>query len=284
MANAPFSVVEAEIFIPELWTPTLLESVKSKLVMAGLCVDRSAQARGGDTLYIPKLGPMVANTKQPKQSVTLQQPTSTLEKLEINDHIEASILIEDAVSAVSKYNLLDEFIRVEGANAIARKFDSDLLALYADVDEAVDAADHVGDDFKEDLLHMLRLLNEADTPEEERFLVISPLTLERLLDLDPVISRDYNPQASGWVSGTINQLLGAQIFVTNQVPKTTSSGVTMHHNLFFQRNAFTWAIALGPRVQFQYLQDKLGTLATADMTYGLLAQRPEFAVEFTVTE
>jgi len=79
-------------------------------------------------------------------------------------------------------------------------------------------------------------------------------------------------------------LRGAKIFVTTNVPATVDSGVTTYHNLYFQKNAFTYAVALGPRVQFAYLQDKLGTLATADMAYGVAAQRPSFAVEFSISE
>lgn len=284
MANEPFTIAEAELYIPELWSPTLLDAVKCKLVMADLTVDRSAQLQGGDRLKIPRLGAMAANPKQPKQNVTLQQPAGDAVSLEIDQHVEASILIEDAAAAVTKYNLIDEFIRVEGAAAIAKKFDADLLTLYSEAQGAVQAGGHIGDDLKADLLRMLRQLNEADAPEEERFFVIHPATLERLLALDPVISRDYNPMADGIVSGQLNMLLGAKIFVTTNVPATVDSGVTTYHNLYFQKNAFTYAVALGPRVQFAYLQDKLGTLATADMAYGVAAQRPSFAVEFSISE
>ncbi|NLH48584.1 MAG: hypothetical protein GX444_08265 [Myxococcales bacterium] len=284
MANEPFTIAEAELYIPELWSPTLLDAVKCKLVMADLTVDRSAQLQGGDRLKIPRLGAMAANPKQPKQNVTLQQPAGDAVSLEIDQHVEASILVEDAAAAVTKYNLIDEFIRVEGAAAIAKKFDADLLTLYSEAQGAVQAGGHTGDDLKADLLRMLRQLNEADAPEEERFFVIHPATLERLLALDPVISRDYNPMADGIVSGQLNMLLGAKIFVTTNVPATVDSGVTTYHNLYFQKNAFTYAVALGPRVQFAYLQDKLGTLATADMAYGVAAQRPSFAVEFSISE
>jgi hypothetical protein len=284
VANQPFSKTEAEIFIPELWAPVLLESVKSKLVMASLAVDRSDQLQGGDRLKIPRLGAMTANAKAPKQNITLQQPVSDTVNLDITEHVEASILVEDAAAAVTKYNLLDEFIRVEGAAAIAKKFDRDLLALYAEAAHTVNAADHEGDTLKADLLRMLRHLNESDAPEEDRFFVIHPATLERLLGLDPVISRDYNPQADGIVSGQLNMLVGARIYVTTNVPATVASGVTTYHNLYFQKAAYTYAVALGPRVQFQYAQDKLGTLATADMAYGVASPRPTFAVEFNVTE
>lgn len=52
------------------------------------------------------------------------------------------------------------------------------------------------------------------------------------------------------------------------------------HNLLFQKEAFALGIQLKPRMQFQYKQEYLGTLATTDALWGFGEYRDTFAVDF----
>jgi hypothetical protein len=67
--------------------------------------------------------------------------------------------------------------------------------------------------------------------------------------------------------------------MSNNVAATTSSGVTTHHNLMFQRGAFALAVQFGPRVQANYVPEYLGTLVTVDVAYGYAVLNEKMAVD-----
>src|SRR3990167_2111497 len=99
--------------------------------MAPLVKRYDAMVQGkGDTLHIPNLSNLSANTKAANVQVTLQAPTETDNSISINQHIETSFLVEDLAKTQSAYDLLSEYTRKAGF-AIAEKVDTDLLGRYA---------------------------------------------------------------------------------------------------------------------------------------------------------
>lgn len=285
MADAPFSITEGDVFIPEIWSPQLLAAMQKNLVMANLTVDRSAElAPNGDTLKIPSFAGLTALQKAVKTPTVLQQPTTDSLTLSVNQHWYVDVLVEDSLNAVSKYNMVQEFV-TDGAYQVAKKFDSSLLALYATAGSSVDlSTDTASADVYAHLLEPLEALNIADAPETDRAFVIHPKMLTRLLKVDPLISALYNAGGAPAVNGKVSQFLGAQIFVTTNVPRTGASGSYTYHNMYFHKQAMCFAVKLGPRTQFQYLLQNRGTVAAADMFWGVLLQRPTWAVEVKNTE
>jgi hypothetical protein len=279
MANEPTSMTELAYLIPELWSPKLLENVQANLVMAPLCTDRTGELQGSDTVNIVGLGSLTANTKTVKAQTTLQQPTDTTAPLVCATHIEASVLIEDSLNAVSKYKKIESFCAGQGSYAIAAALDTALCALQSDVtNDVIDATTDTGDNFWAHLLSMFTVLNVANVPQTNRFFVVHPYTLMTLLGVDPLISKDFNAGEAAAITGRISRLLNCDIYVTTQLATTAISGGTTYHNLYFHKDAFSFGIPLGPRVQFQYSLRDLGMIMTADMMYGVKAVRPTWAV------
>ncbi len=278
------TVTTAANFIPELWAMDVLEAAEAYLVMAKLVTDYSGWADGkeyGDTIHVPEVSNLVANDKTAGAQVTLQSPTESKVDILLNKHKEVSFVVEDIAKAQSKPAMREIYTKKAGY-AIAKRIDSDLLALYAAAANSVAAGAAVS---YSELLDAMEYLDLADVPEVERFLVINPRIKKDLLGAVEVKDRDFRTLSdpAPVMTGKVADILGCKVFSTNQVPYTTASEVNTYHNLMFNREAFALAIQMGPRAQAQYKQEYLGTLVTVDVVYGVKTMRTDHAVDIQST-
>jgi len=244
LGSSHMSTTTAASFIEELWALGVLEAAESNLVMANLVTrfDDVAQ-EGGDTIHVPMVSNFSAQSKAANTQVSPQSTTEDKVTILLANHKEVSFLIEDIVSVQAKASLRDVYTKKAGY-AIAKALDSHLMGLYAGLSQSVST----GAITSADLLSALTFLDNADAPTEDRFLVISPEAKADILVLDRFVSRDYMQPAdmnAPAQTGLLGDVYGSQVFVSNNVPKTTLSGVDIFHNLMFQRGAFALAIQLG---------------------------------------
>ncbi|MCB1153239.1 hypothetical protein KDL45_06280 [bacterium] len=265
-------------FIPELWALDVIEAAESSLVMAEL-VTRfdDVAAEGGDMIHVPKVSNFQAQSKTANTQVTPQSTTEEKVTITLDNHKEVSFLVEDIAAVQARSSLRDVYTKKAGY-AIAKAIDSHLLGLYTEAGNGgtVEALD------LEAVLGASMALDEADAPQEDRFMVVSPDAKASLLEEEAFTSRDFMSPVdtnSPVQSGLLGQILGCRVFVSNNVAKTLESGVDLYHNLMFQRGAIALAIQLGPRVQANYIPEYLGTLVTVDVIYGYAALNADFLVD-----
>jgi hypothetical protein len=265
------------------------------LVLANL-VKRfdSDVADAGDTLHVPKVSNLTAYAKTANTQVTLNAPTEGEFTMSINRHFEASYLVEDRLKAQSKYSLLEQYSPKAGY-AIASKIDSDLAGLYSGLSQTV--GNSTTDITDANLVRAIQYLDDANAPQTDRFLVIKPAGLAHLRLIDKFSRWDAlgivpNPASgagglangSGVVrriapNGFVGTLYGIEVYMSTNLTEESGTSDTVH-NLLFQREAFALGIQIKPRMQFQYKQEYLGTLATTDALWGFAEYRDEFAVDF----
>lgn len=281
LGNNHVTTTTAANFIPELWALDVLEAAEHNLVMAGL-VTRfdDVAAEGGDVIHVPRVSNFAAQSKQANAQV---QPQSTAEdkvSIALANHKEVSFLIEDIVAVQAKSSLREIYTKKAG-HAIAKAIDEHLLGLYAGLSQVTSA---IGNEEQIGiaLLGSMRYLDQADAPADERFLVVSPSLKAQIMGLANFTSREYiapsDPNAP-MQTGLFGEILGARVFMSNNIAQTTESGVTTYHNIMFARGAFALAIQLGPRVQANYVPEYLGTLVTVDVIYGYTLLNASLAVD-----
>ena len=299
-------LTEADKFIPELWSDEIIAAYKKNLVLANLVNKMSMVGKKGDTLHIPKPTRGSANVKAENTAVTIQNAVESEVIVTINKHYEYSRLIEDIV-AVQALDSMRRFYTDDAGYALAKQIDDDVFLLGQQLGDAgtsgadwthtnvyysnaalgiaTYAADTVEDtDLFTDLAfrQLIKLMDDQDTPMDNRVLVIPPAARETILGIDRYVSSDF-VNGRGVNNGQIGSLYGVDIYVTSNCPvietagdnTATTSTRDLKAAMLFHKDTFVLAEQMGIRSQTQYKQEFLANLYTADSLYGVEVLRPE---------
>lgn len=290
------TITTGDVFLPEVWSKETQRAVEATLVLANL-VKRfdSELTDGGDLLRVPIVSNLTANSKAANTQVTLNAPTESQFTMNINRHFEASYLVEDRLKAQSKYNLMEQYSGKAGY-AIGQKIDADIAGLYSGLSQNIgNATTKITD---ANLLRGIQYLDDADAPQSERYFAIKPAGLNHLRLLDKFSRFDalgFAPNPAGGAGGLSNGngaavrrigpngfvgfVYNVEVFMTTNLVEESGTSDTVH-NLLFHKEAFALGMQLKPRMQFQYKQEYLGTLATTDALWGFAEYRDAFGVDF----
>lgn len=279
------TVTTGAVFIPEVWAMEVLRATEDALVMAPL-VKRydTLVANRGDTIHIPNLSNLSASDKAANTQVTLQAVTETETTISIDNHKEASFLVEDIAKVQSNYDLMAEYTSKAGY-AIAEQVDTDLLALYTGFTNT-DVGTYGTDVTNAVVLSAIEAIDLANAPLEDRAFVFDPRQKTAIAKIDQFVRADYlgqyqtsKPAAVGPRSRFMwGELWGIPAYYTNQIP-TTAGTPTQYHNVLFHKEALALALQQKPRVQSEYILEYLGTLVVVDVIYGLTNLRGAFGIE-----
>jgi N4-gp56 family major capsid protein len=299
-------LTEADKFIPELWSDEIIAAYKKNLVLANLVNKMSMVGKKGDTLHIPKPTRGSANVKAENTAVTIQNAVESEVIVTINKHYEYSRLIEDIV-AVQALDSMRRFYTDDAGYALAKQIDDDVFLLGQQLgnagtsgadwthtnvyysNAALGIATYVADtvedtDLFTDLAfrQLIKLMDDQDTPMDNRVLVIPPAARETILGIDRYVSSDF-VNGRGVNNGQIGSLYGVDIYVTSNCPvietagdnTATTSTRDLKAAMLFHKDTFVLAEQMGIRSQTQYKQEFLANLYTADTLYGVEVLRPE---------
>jgi N4-gp56 family major capsid protein len=299
-------LTEADKFIPELWSDEIIAAYKKNLVLANLVNKMSMVGKKGDTLHIPKPTRGSANVKAENTAVTIQNAVESEVIVTINKHYEYSRLIEDIV-AVQALDSMRRFYTDDAGYALAKQIDDDVFLLGQQLgnagtsgadwthtnvyysNAALGIATYVADtvedtDLFTDLTfrQLIKLMDDEDTPMDNRVLVIPPAARETILGIDRYVSSDF-VNGRGVNNGQIGSLYGVDIYVTSNCPvietagdnTATTSTRDLKAAMLFHKDTFVLAEQMGIRSQTQYKQEFLANLYTADTLYGVEVLRPE---------
>lgn len=283
MAN--ITTTTGAVFLPEVWSAETLRAAESAIVMAKLVKRYDSMVKDrGDTLHIPNISNLSANTKTQGSEVTTQAVTETETEISISNWYETSFEIEDIVKVQSNYDLRSEYTSKAGY-AISAQVDSDLLGLYSSL-TSTDVGTYGVDVTDATIVAGIQVLDEANAPLEDRAFVIKPSQKAAIMKLDKFVKADYLGQydmPTPVKKGPNNRYLwgdiyGVPTYYTNQVT-TTAGTPTQTHNVLFHKEAFALAMQQSPRTQASYWHKDLAWIVTCDVITGQSVLRPTFGVE-----
>jgi len=296
------NLANADKFIPELWSDEIVAAYKKNLVLANIVNKMSMVGKKGDTLHIPKPTRGTAAIKAANTAVQIQADLETEVQISIDKHYEYSRMIEDIVD-VQALDSMRRFYTDDAGYALAKQVDDDLFTLgkrfgddngagtdwvhsnsyMIDGDNGIVAyaADGVQatDEFTDlAFRQLIKLMDDADTPMDGRFLVIPPSARRDILGIDRYNSSDFVDGRSV-NNGQIGTLYGVDIYVTSNVPtiEAADAGTNVETKgaILAHRDTMVLAEQMGVRTQTQYKQEYLADLMTADTLYGIQTLRPE---------
>ena len=279
MAVGNITVTTAANFIPEIWSSEVKRAVEANLTMAKL-VKRDFEGdirQKGDTVHVVDISNLSVGNKAASTTVSYETITEDKTSITIDKHKYAAFRLEDIVAAQSNTNLLTEYSNKVGY-ALAKQIDTDLLALYVNLGQAV-GADNT--DITDDVfLDAIELLDVADAPETDRSAVFHANQKAAFLRVEKFVEYQSTgiggSQNSPIIRGQFGELYGVRLFFTTNI--TTAGSPAGDHNLVFHKEAFTLAMQKDIRIQSQYDIDSLANKVVGDVLYGVSEYRDTFGV------
>lgn len=219
-------------FIPTLWSPRVLENLRSALVYGGPQVvnrDYEGEIRGaGDTVKINSIGALEVATYTRNEDLSSPEVlTDDTRSLVIDQQRYTHFALDDVDAAQANANLMDAAMR-ESGYALAKDMDQFLSALLAD--QATDATSALTDATPdkdtayEDLVDLSTALDEADAPRDGRFVIVPPAFIGLLLRDPRFINASASGSTAALLNGRIGQAAGFTVFQSNLAPEGGSAG------------------------------------------------------------
>ena len=288
----------AAVFIPELWSDEVIAAYKANLVLAALVTNFNHQGKKGDTLNLPTPARGAALQKAANTIIDPIQSTETDTSIVIDQHWYYARLIEDIVT-VQGLDSLRQFYTDDAGYALATKVDSDLhlvgRVLQGGTDDATWDAAVIGSDGSTayvgtneaaladpGIRQMIQTLDDANTPQRDRVMVIPPVSKNTLLGLARFTEQAFVGEvgmANSIRNGRLGNIYGTEVFVSTQCPTATGAariGLLMH------KSAFSLVTQVDIRMQTQYKQEYLADLMTSDTIYGTGLLRADAGIAFAV--
>jgi len=291
------TITTAAKFIPEIWSDEVVATYKKSLVAANLIKKMNFKGKKGDAVHIPKPGRGSANAKEANTQVTLNTDTATEVIVNIDQHWEFSIMIEDIVAAQSLASMR-QFYTDDAGYALGRKVDSLILELgrgvnggdgTADYNKAYSGADGTtlytgtaGALTDAAIRRSIQRLDDSDTPMDGRFLIVPPSTRNTLMGIARFTEQSFVGEVGNSNTirnGEIGNVYGIPVFVTSNADAATDGDRIC---LLGHKDFAVLVEQMGVRTQTQYKQEYLGDLFTADTLFGVKELRDGSAVALAV--
>jgi len=291
------TITTAAKFIPEIWSDEVVATYKKNLVAANLIKKMNFKGKKGDAVHIPKPGRGSANAKAANSQVTLNTDTATEVIVNIDQHWEFSIMIEDIVSAQSLASMR-QFYTDDAGYALARKVDSLILELGRGVNGGDGTAAYTGAYSGADgttaytgtagaltdaaIRRSIQRLDDSDVPMDGRFLIVPPSTRNTLMAINRFTEQAFVGEAgsSNTIrSGEVGNVYGVPVFVSSNADAATDGDRIC---LLGHKDFAVLVEQMGVRTQTQYKQEYLGDLFTADTLFGVKELRDGSAVALAV--
>ena len=328
------------VFIPEIWSDDVVAAYKKNLVLSNLVTKLNHNGKKGDTIHIPAPTRGSASAKGASTQVTLVANTESEIALNINKHYEYSYIIED-IAEKQALSSMRGFYTDDAGNALAEQVDLDLHLLGAALQAGTkystaviggdgstvfdpSASSNTGNGSTltdAGIRKMIQTLDDADTPQSERVLVVTPVERNTLMGIARFTEQAFTGEAGSGNTirtGMIGEVYGVPVYVSTHAPwlhvnsvtgttSVTSSsavptgasyvdllGTTIDWNttsptstkyracLMMHKSALVHIEQMGVRTQSQYKQEWLGDLFTADTIYGVNELRDAAGVPFIV--
>lgn len=276
--NHTRALAQAAEYVEEKWTREVEKPFVETLQAAKLVQRRDGLVSdGGDAINVPFLAQVNARAKAASTDVTFDSPEGTPIQIAIDKHYYSAVKIEDIAQVQSKYELRKLFQEAQ-AEAVARRIDTDVLAVYASAGTTVAGGAAVND---ASILAVVNAFDVSKTPMSQRRGIVGPNTKNDLLNVNKYTTYDQTGKTGRAVDGSdalITSLYGMDLYLSHNVPTDTTG-----RNLFFHKKAITLAEQLKPTYKMEYSVDSIAWKAVLHAIYGVGVERPDSVIELTRT-
>jgi hypothetical protein len=264
-------ITTADYFLEEVWSQKCTIYREKKLVFAQN-FDRQfeSELKRGQKIWIGNITAPTATAKTANTALTYETVTETGTALTIDTYYYTAIALEDVIKPMVAVDLLNKYI--PGLSyGLGLQEDSDLAALIDDGTITQTVGTLASGLSYDNLVRSDQYLNDADAPEDGRFIIISPAEKANFLKMDEFINRDYADIRNGIVGSWMTY----PIFVTSNTNGTNAAG---HDNVMAHTEAIAHVSQIKPMVKSFWDIDYFCAKMAALTTYGSAIRRADHAV------
>lgn len=222
--------MSVDSFIPEIWSATVLSSLKKSLVYAQpSVVNRDYEgeiADQGDTVTINSVSrPTIATYTKGSTTITPEQLTTAQRKLLITESKYFAFEVDDVDKrqVANGEGLMSEAL-VEAGYGLRDLADQFVAGLYTGA-QAANAIGTVAITTAalavDGLSDLMVKLDEADVPSEGRYAVVPPWYYALLLGSDLFVRVDASGTDQGLRNGIVGRAFGFDVLKSNNAPLVT---------------------------------------------------------------
>jgi hypothetical protein len=246
------------VFSPDIWSKQVLRATESNLVIAK-SVNRGfeADATVGKTVKVASIGNLAARAKVENTAITYETVAETAVTITLN-------LWSD---------VQNEYQRKLGY-AIARDIDTKLAADFAGFSQIVGTLGTAASDAN--VLAAVKLLDDADVPQDDRYFIMTPAEKVAKLALDRWSNALYiGTNSLPAHSGMLGDMYGLNLAVTTNLVKPAGGQA---NNAIFHRDALALVQQRSPKTHVFYDIDVFSWKLAVEVIYGHQEMRDLFGV------
>ncbi len=253
-------ITSAGVYLEEIWSKRASVARNTKLVFAAN-VDTSFQAelKRGEILRIGRISDLTATDKTVNAAISYETTTESEDTLTIDTFKYAAFAIEDVVKPMVSLDLVNLYMPKIGY-ALAKAIDTEIAALIDDGIISNTVGTLATGLTYDNIVRADQYLNDGDTPDEDRAIIISNAEKANWLKMDQFINRDYADIRSGLLGSIFNY----PIFVSNNTDGTNNAG---HDSVMMHKSCIMLAIQIQPVIKtawdIDYLCAKVCGLQTS---------------------
>ena len=262
------------VFSPDIWSKQVLRATESNLVLAR-SVNRGFEddASVGKTVKVASIGNLTARAKTENTAIVYETVAETATTITLNIWSYAAVGIEDIVKVQSIVDVQNEYQRKLGY-ALARDIDTKLATDFAGFSQVVGTLGTAVSDAN--VLAAVKLLDDADVPQDDRFFVMTPAEKVAKLALDRWSNALYIGTGNMPVkNGMLGDMYGLNLAVTTNLVKPAAGQA---NNGVFHRDALALVVQRTPKTHLFYDVDFFTWKLASEVIYGHQEMRDAFGV------
>ena len=266
----------ADVFIPEIWSALAIEARFQRLVYTKCCDGRyaSEMMKMGDILNVPSRTHLTAQSKarNTNAAVVFETQTETNTQITIATWEYSAIAVESIIKVQGNRDMLS-FYASEMGYALDLALDDVLAGL---VDDRTNVVGTLTSPLTyEDWLRARQYLDDANAPDDDRYICIAPAEEANTMKLDQFINRDYTDMMGAQKKGDpdygwIGHWLSMPIYKSTNIEGSNAAG---HDNSMHHRSAYAFIRQMQPTSHHQYDINYFVDKVAMENLYGTAAMR-----------
>lgn len=274
-------VTTADVFLPEIWSQILLVARENSLIFAPLVNRRYEEGLSfGDLIHARSVGNLAARSKTANTAITYETITETNTNITIATNEYAAIALENIMDVQTDRKLLKDYGGKLGY-ALGLAVDDVLAGLIDDDGASQSVGSLAVENTDDELLRARQYLDDADAPQDKRYMAVSPAAETGMLKLDRFVHKDYEmihgsgQPVTSQEKAYVTSFIGMPIYKSVNVEGTNAAG---HDNGMWQEEAFALVMQMKPKLFNQFDIDYLVHKVAVEQLYGTKVMRTDHTV------
>ena len=262
------------VFSPDIWSKQVLRATESNLVLAR-SVNRGFEddASVGKTVKVASIGNLAARAKTENTAIVYETVAETATTITLNLWSYAAVGIEDIVKVQAIVDVQNEYQRKLGY-ALAKDIDTKLATDIGGFSRNVGTLGTAASDAN--VLSAVKLLDDQDVPQDDRFFIMTPAEKVAKLALDRWSNALYIGTGNNPVrNGMLGDMYGLNLAVTTNLVKPSAGQA---NNGIFHRDAIALVQQRSPKMHLFYDIDFFTWKLASEVIYGHQMMRDLFGV------